>query len=490
MRTARALLLGLLATATAVPAADAPYSRLSQEALKPSSIGTNLQRLTDEIGGRISGTPAMERAVHWAVDAFHVAGADDVHTEAFTLPGSWAEGATEMTVVEPVSFRVSAVSLAWAPALASQHHVRVVPVGRGTPEEFAHAGDIARSVLLVEQGEMKAWKDLDEEYDVAFGIIDRALQGKALAIAFQSTRPNGLLYRHTNTVAAEMDRIPMVLIGREDASRMVRLAASGKTLYADLSIPNEISGPVQTANVVAEIRGREKPEEFVVLSAHLDSWELGTGALDNGCNAALVIDTLRTIKASRSQPRRSIRFILFSGEEEGLYGSRSYVASHRAELDNIVALVNFDNGVGRLTGFSLGGRKDLVSPVSSLLAPLPELKGIRLSTDGQGDADSDNFDFMLAGIPALNASNEEDNYLINYHASSDTFDKVDLPRLKKQVAEAAVLTFAIADSPQRIGPRLHRAQIEQNLRHNKLDESLKEAGMWDDWEKGRRGRTD
>ena len=118
----------------------------------------------------------------------------------------------------------------------------------------------------------------------------------------------------------------------------------GTPVWADLSIPNRVGGPIKTANVIAEIKGSEKPDEFVILGAHLDSWELGTGALDNGCNAALVVDALRAIKASGLKPRRSIRFILFSGEEEGLLGSRAYSTAHRPELDRAAGVIIWDSG--------------------------------------------------------------------------------------------------------------------------------------------------
>src|SRR5271157_4970194 len=114
---------------------------------------------------------------------------------------------------------------------------------------------------------------------------------------------------------------------------MAPLLAAGNLVSAAVSCPNVIGGPIKTSNVIAEITGSEKPDEFVILGAHLDSWELGTGALDNGCNAALVVDALRAIKASGVKPRRSIRFILFSGEEQGLLGSRAYAVNHRHELD-------------------------------------------------------------------------------------------------------------------------------------------------------------
>jgi hypothetical protein len=460
--------------------------RIIDEALKPSPLEANLERLTDQIGGRVPGTPAMQKAVDWGVEAFKAAGADSVHTENFTIPTSWAEGATQINVVAPEKFDVRAVSLAWAPALAAQHHVQVVDVGAATPEDFTRAGNLSGAILLVHSEEMKTWDDLFAEYLKAPGIIDRAVRGKALAIAFQSTRPHDLLYRHTNSLAGEIDRLPMVLVAREDAARMARLIASGQKLYVDLSIPNQVGGPIQAANVIAELRGSEKPDEFVMLGAHLDSWELGTGALDNGCNAALVIDALRAIKAAGMRPRRSIRFILFSGEEEGMLGSHAYVLAHRSELDKTAGVLVFDSGTGKVTGFSLGGRKDVLPAATKVVAPLKDFEATTLTTDAEWG--TDHFDFMLEGVPTLVANQQEANYLINYHAASDTFDKVDMPQLKKHVAEAAAVAFAIAADPERIGPRLTHAQIEQTMRETHLDELMKTFGMWEAWQQGKLGR--
>ena len=263
---------------------------------------------------------------------------------------------------------------------------------------------------------------------------------------------------------------------------------SGQKLYADLSIPNSVGGPITAANVVAELRGSEKPDEFVILGAHLDSWDLGTGALDNGCNAALVVDALRAIKASGVLPRRTIRFILFSGEEEGMVGSHTYTTAHREELDKIAGVVIFDSGIGRVTGFSLGGRRDVVNAATALVAPLKPLDAATLTTDA--DWGTDNFDFLLQGVPTFVANQEEANYLLNYHAMSDTFDKVDLAELRKHVVEASALTVGLANAGEAPGPRLHHAQIEQTLRETHLADQLKTFGMWSDWESGKRGRKD
>lgn len=462
--------------------------RLIAEALKPSPLETNLRRLSDEIGGRIPGTPAFQRAVDWGLAAFKDAGADSVHTEEFTIQHSWAEGATEMTasLYSGTTFPVHAVSAAWAPALAAAKHVPIVDVGDGSAAEFAKVGDVAGRIVLVHTKVLGNWDDLFGEYERAPAIIALAVKGKAKAIAFMATREHGILYRHTNSGAGEIDLLPQVMVAREDGERIARLLASANPVWANLSIPNKIGAAIKTWNVVAEIRGSEKPDEFVVLGAHLDSWELGTGALDNGCNAALVIDALRAIKASGLKPRRSIRFILFSGEEEGLIGSRAYAVAHRNELDKAAGVVIFDAGTGKTTAFSTGGRKDVIPAAQSMLASLQQF-GVTGAV-ATAESGTDHFDFMLEGVPTFVADQDEANYLENYHATTDTFDKVDFAQLKKHVAEAAELTFALANAADRIGPRLNRAQIDQTLHETHLDQELKDMGMWDEWANGKRGR--
>jgi hypothetical protein len=468
--------------------AQNPVDQVISEALKPSPLESNLQRLTDEIGGRVPGTLAMRQAVDWGVAAFKAAGADSVHTENFTIQASWGEGFTRMSVGAPEHFDVRVVSMAWSPALAAHQDVPIIDIGDGKPEDFVKAGNVTGALLLVHSKEMATWDDLFAEYLRAPGIILRAAQANALAIAVQSTRPNDLLYRHTDSAQGEIGRIPMVLVAREDAARIARLLASGQKVRADLAIPNRVSGPITAQNVVAEIRGGEKPNEFVILGAHLDSWDLGTGALDNGCNAALVIDALRAIKTAGLRPRRSIRFILFSGEEEGLLGSHAYAIAHRAELDKAAGVVIFDSGTGKVTGFSLGGRRDVLDAANTLATPLKQFGAATLITTGEWG--TDHFDFLLEGVPTFVAEQDEANYLINYHAMSDTFDKVDLPQLRKHVAVAAAFTFNLANAPERVGPRLHHAQIEQTLHETQLDDLMKTFDMWQPWQDGKWGRAD
>jgi carboxypeptidase Q len=213
---------------------------------------------------------------------------------------------------------------------------------------------------------------------------------------------------------------------------------------------------------------------------------LGTGALDNGCNAALVIEAARAIKATGLLPRRTIRFVLFSGEEQGTVGSFEYVKAHRAELDKIRAMINFDSGIGRVTGFSLGGRRDTEAGVREILKPL-ESWGVNNHTY-DASFGSDNFDFLLEGVPTLDATEEEANYLPNYHAASDTLDKVDIRELKLHTVIAALTAWGIADRAEPLGKRLTRAELDVLVKETGLDQQMKLLGYWDAWQSGTRGR--
>ena len=453
-----------------------------------SPLEENLRRLTDGIGGRVTGSPEMAKAVEWGVAGFRAAGVD-VHTEKYMLPQAWSEGETRLEVMGVERFPVSLVSVGLSPATpAGGLEGVLVNIGAGAEGDFARAGSLVKGAILIVHTEVSnTWVDLFNEYKNPPAIIERALKAGALAILWTGERERKLLYRHTNTTDGKMERIPQAVVAREDGLRLERaaLASPGK-VRVRLTMPNRIGGPVEQQNVVGEIRGYEKPDEIVVLGAHLDSWELGTGALDNGCNAALVIEAARAIKASGLLPRRTIRFILFSGEEEGLFGSWQYVKQHRAEMDNYRAVVIFDSGIGRVTGYSLGGRRDIEPALREILKPFAGWDVDSNTYDASWG--TDHFDFLLEGVPNLVANQEVANYLQNYHAASDTFDKVDIRELKLNTVLAAVTAWGIADRAEPIGPRYSRAQIETLMKESGLEEEMKTLGMWADWESGARGR--
>jgi carboxypeptidase Q len=463
-------------------------SKILPQVMGPSPMEENLRRLTDEIGGRVTGTPQMAKAIEWALAAFRAAGVE-VHTEKYTLPVTWSEGETHLELLGPVKFPVRLASTGWSPpAPAGGIEANLLDVAYGTPDDFAHAGpNIKGAILLVHSNIGSTWSDLFNEYLRPPDIISSAVKGGASAIFWMGARERLLLYRHTNSLNGEIDKVPQAVVAREDAMRLARtvVAYPGK-VRVHFDMRNKVGGPIEQENVVGEIRGREKPDESVILGAHLDSWEFGTGALDNGCNAAMVIEAARAIKVTGLLPRRTIRFVLFSGEEQGTVGSYEYVKAHRAEMDKIRAMITFDAGIGRVTGYSLGGRRDIEAGIREALKPLESWDANRHTYDASFG--TDNFDFLLEGVPTLVANQEEANYLPNYHAASDTLDKVDIRELKLHAALAAVTAWGVADRAEPLGKRLSRAELDVLVRETGLDQQLKLLGYWDAWQSGARGR--
>jgi hypothetical protein len=459
-----------------------------RSALGPSPLEANLRYLTDEIGGRVTGSGAEERAVRWAEAAFRKAGVDSVRTESYTMPVRWSAGPARLTLLEPEAFPVRLASAGWSPATPTGGlTARVVDVGMGTAADFARAGARAHgALLLVHTKILKTWDDLFAEYGQLARVLKLAKQADAAGILWMASRPYLITYRLMPSMTGRLGPLPMAIVAREDALRMAWFLESGKAVRARLVLENKIGGPFVARNVVAEIRGRAKPKEYVVLGAHLDSWELGTGALDNGCNAAMVIDAARAIHAAGTRPVRSIRFILFTGEEQGMMGSWAYARAHRAEMNDVDAAIIYDSGDGRVTGYELGGRPGIEPLVRKALGPAAQF-GADHDTDA-AEMGTDNFDFLLEGVPTLVANQEPANYLINYHAISDTFDKVNIAALKREEALAAVTAYGIADLPERLGKRETRPEIQRLLEKTGLEEEMKAEGIWRLWERGERGR--
>src|SRR5438552_9900199 len=393
-------------SATELSSCAEAAAKILPQVLGDSPMAENLRRLTDEVGGRVTGTPQMAKAVEWGVAGFRAAGVD-VHTEKYTLPVTWSEGDTRLELIGSAQYPGHVVRTGWSPAIPDGGiEAPVVDMGRGDEQEFARAGTVRRALLLAHSEIGSTWADLFDEYVRPPAIIARAVQGGASAILWMSARERLLMYRHTNSLVGQIDKIPQAVVAREDAMRLARsVAAHPGQVRARFNMPNKVSGPIEQENVIGEIRGREKPDEVVILAAHLDSWELGTGALDNGCNAALVIEAARAIKATGLVPRRTIRFVLFSGEEQGMFGSWQYARAHRPELDKVRAVVIFDSGIGRVSGYSLTGRADIEEGVREVLKPLDSWDATHHTLNG--DIGTDNWDFVLEGVPTLVAEQEE-----------------------------------------------------------------------------------
>ena len=464
---------------------DDVQQRLAGRAFSSTPLLSDLEELCDRVGGRPTGSPAAQRAVEWAAAKFKSAGVDNVALESFNVPQSWSSEAADAECVAPEKFRLRIAATPYSRSTEGTLEAKLVNAGEGAPEDFARLGNSARgAIALVTSKEMKTLDDLFAEYFKSGPMLEAANKAGVAALLLQSTRPRGLLYRHPLVNANQPFSLPAALISREQGGRLARLAAHGDVKLR-LMLRNRTGGAFESRNVIAQIRGRERPYEIVLLGAHLDSWDLGTGAEDNGANSAMVIDVARAIHELNLKPRRSIRFALFTGEEQGMYGSLGYVQRHAAEMDRHDAAVIFDIGTGRTTGFFLNGREELRQPLEHALA------GVSGFGVGENPIDAidgtDNFDFMLAGVPNLVANQDSIPYLPNYHAESDTLDQVNARELKANSALAAAVVWWLADNPERFGRRLTRAEVDKLLADTKLEPQMKAFAQWDDWQAGKRG---
>jgi hypothetical protein len=361
----------------------------------------------------------------------------------------------------------------------------LVNAGDGSAESFASLGDKARgAIALVLSPEMKTEADLFAEYERDGAMFAAAERAGVAALLVQSTRPGVLLYRHPMGLGGESLPIPGAIIARIHAARLARLCQRGE-VRVRLTLPSRVGGTISARNVVAEIRGRERPNEIVLIGAHLDSWDLGTGAEDNGVNAATVIDIARSFKSLGLIPRRTVRFVLFTGEEQGMLGSQAYVSQHAREMAGHVMMITFDTGSGHTTGFYLNGREELRHPLDEALAAVPGLD----ATDDSLEAidGTDNFDFLLSGVPNVIAKQDWAPYLPNYHAETDVYEAVNPREARDNAALAAVLVWGLAENPNRPAQRQSRREVEELLRRTKLDQQMKTSGQWDEWRAGKRG---
>jgi hypothetical protein len=469
------------------PAEARQMPAIAAEVLGPGSrMEADLRFLSDEIGGRPTGSDAYEQALAWGLDALKRAGVDGGGLEYYDAPSRWEGGRAVGSVVSPFSFPLRVISFAMAPSTGGELTAPLVDAGEGREADFNRLGEKARgAIALVRSKPMRSFDDLFAEYLAGPEMVIAAAESDVAAILFISTRPRGLLYRHTITFDGTIVPIPMVQVAREDGLHLARLLEKGRDLRVSLDIQNRVGGAWKPQNVVADIRGSERPDEIVLLGAHLDSWDLGTGALDNGVNCALVIEVARAI-ATGPRPKRTVRFVLFTGEETGLLGSRGYVAAHKAEMDKHVAALIHDIGDGKVVGYFTNGRPEIRPALARALSPVAGWGAAGLNDEAI--LGTDNFDFLLEGVPNLIANQETEKYLPDYHAESDTFDKVDIAQAKRNAAVAAVAVTGIANASGRLGSRQSRAEVEKLLEKSGLASQMKTYSLWADWESGKRGR--
>ena len=433
-----------------------------------------LRGLTDQFGGRLTGTPAYQRSAEWAAEQFRAAGLKNVKLEPFTVSNGWDRGSARGRMISPMDRPIHIQSLGWAPS---------TPPG-GVKAEVIMFSELAPEKIKAQAGKLKGravMLDLATVFADGFSAFAKLIAALpilrdvgASAIVVSDNERNNVLNAFGFTWGGQLSPLPLAQVGMEDGKLIERLLAKGPVTL-EFAFENRTSGPIQVNNVIAELQGREKPDEWIIIGGHLDSWDYGTGAQDNGTGCAMVLEAARAI-AAMGAPRRSIRFALWGGEEEGLLGSAAYVNAHKAELGKCVAALNTDNGAGHPKGWKVQGRADLNQAMKSISVLLAGLSGDGLSQETTFDTDHGHF--MLGGIPALDLWVDMSHYGEVHHKSSDTIDKVDVHNLTAGSAIIAITAYAIAERTERIAPHIDRGAVAEVLKKAKLDEFLKAIGLW------------
>lgn len=443
-----------------------------------------LKVLSDQFGGRLTGSSAYNMSAAWAVAQFRAMGIKNVKMETFTIAHGWERGRARATMLTPMKRPLMLEPLGWTPSTPAKGiKGDVFLLEEISPEKIKEeAEEIKGNIVMIDMKKVFAGGFLDT-FASFTASFQRLKDAGAIAVLLPDNTPNNVLNAFTPLWGTQVPTLPVAQVGREDAQFIERYlernegVSEDNPLEIEFEYQNKVTGPTEVSNVIAEIPGREKPDEWVIVGAHLDSWDYGTGAQDNGTGCAMVLEAARAISESGRAPRRSIRFALWGGEEQGLLGSTAYVRAHSAELSKCVAVLNTDNGAGHPRGWKVEGRTDLADS----LKPISESLLTNLSGDGisqEVSYDTDHGAFMLEGIPALDLWVDMTHYGEVHHKSSDTIDKVDAHNLAAGAAIVAVTAYAIADNLKPIAPKLEHDAIAEIIRKAKMENFLKDLGVW------------
>lgn len=410
------------------------------------------------MGPRLTGSAAYQRAAEWCVDRFRAMRITRTALEPFTIDRGWERVSARARIVEPESRELHVESLGWTPS---------TPDG-GVNAEIVALESFSLNVTSVKrslQGRIALLPEGDPpgDPDAAARSFGASLRNAgALAVLVPDGDVDNQLTARGFGFGTVIGGLPAAQIGRDDA-QTIRDRLRRGPVRLSLEVVNRVTpGAVTVNNVIADIPGRERPDEWVVVGAHLDSWDFGTGAQDNATGVAMVLEAARAIAALEEPPRRSIRFVLWGGEEQGQLGSTAFVRAHAGELDRVVAYLNSDAGTGKLIGWTSPGRDDMVRAVRTLTGNVLEELGAGTFDQSLRYAfQSDGAPFVLAGIPILDLNADDTKYEDIHHKAADTIERVDARQLAAGAAALAATALAIADAPTRVAPRLDPRAVER-----------------------------
>ncbi len=454
----------------AVPSESAAVAAMVREGMHRSHVAADLEYLSDVIGPRVTGSAALTRATEWTRGKFREYGVDSAWTESWHFGRGWERGPITLALEAPHTQQLIGASWAWAPGTQGPETGDVMYMSASSAEEYAdHFASAVRGKWVMTRAPTPVWNSDGPAMTAADSATQDSVRNATIA---QSRDPTMQRFRQQligwiardgargvivdggkeftlltmSGSPSQMLPLPLIVVPHETFAEFHRLLARGETvrLRADVSntlTPNELD----VANTVAEVRGTVHPDEVVLLGAHLDSWDLGEGTTDNGTGAMAVLEAARILAASGVKPQRTIRFVLFTGEEEGLFGSRHYAEGHASDLAKYQAVLVLDNGTGRITGMSLQGHNDMHELWQSLFGPLSALGPFTIQARDKNG--TDHLSFIPYGVPSFNYDQLSRGYNHTHHSQADTYDHALIPDLQQAAVVMAATAYELANLP-------------------------------------------
>jgi carboxypeptidase Q len=435
---------------TPVTAAEpAGLTRLVQAALSSSEAYDRLATLTDTFGNRLSGSDALEHAIDWILDQMRRDGLANVHGEPVTVP-HWVRGDESATLVAPRALPLHMIGLGMSVGTPADGITAPVLVVRNFDELERRAAEAKGAIVVFDYPFRADLAPLDG-YNDAVAYRSRApvaaARAGAVAALIRSVSSFSIQNPHTGSTRYDpsVPSIPAAALSVEDTEMLRRMADRGQKVVLTLKMGAHQLPDAQSRNVVAELPGRESPDEVVVLGGHIDSWDVGQGAMDDGGCSVAAWEAVRLMTQLGLTPKRTVRVVLWTNEENGTRGGRAYRDAHAGELGKHVAAMECDNGVFRPYGFKFRGSDAGLAYLVRAGAALESIGAGRVVT---GDPEADVTPLTQAGVPTLGLNVDTSKYFWFHHSAGDTIAVIDRDDLARCVAAMAGMAYLLADADQ------------------------------------------
>jgi len=419
------------------PVAD----RLIHAAQADSAAWLRLAELTDRFGNRLSGSESLERALDWVLTEMRRDGLDSVRGEPVMVP-HWVRGSESLDLVEPRRARLPMLGLGGSVGTPPGGITAPVLVVGSWDELTARAAEARGKIVLLDAPYVSYGETVQYRWS---GAIAAAKVG-AVAALLRSVSPFEMRQPHTGVTHYDSTArpIPFAAISIEDAAMLHRMQSRGQPVVVTLKMEARMLPDAPSRNAVAEFRGSEQPDQVVVMGGHIDSWDVGAGAMDDGGGVVVAWEALRLLKRLGLRPRRTVRVVAWTNEENGARGGSAYRDAHAAELAGHVAAIESDGGVFRPLGFGFTGSDSafaIVTSIGHLLA------GIGAGSVAHGGGGTDIEAIMEQGVPGMGLNDDVTRYFWYHHSEADTVDKLDPRDMAQCVAAIAVMAYVLADLP-------------------------------------------